>query len=175
MLDIISLIVSAVTAFAALFAAIQIKISRKQLFFSTITKCIADFRDLGTINKSTINEDVIHKYIDLTNEELFYFQQDYIPKDISKEWIDGMIDFLPLTNSNGIVLNHEFVIGYILENKDRLLQSFPRIKNAFEIKGNYNFILVYTSDSDKRQLRVEERNKLINEILNNIKRFKQFV
>lgn len=84
-MEIVNLIISSITTLAIIFAVVQIKINRKQLYLSTITKCICDFRNLGYLNQQTTDYLIINRYIDLTNEELFYIQHNYIPKDISKE------------------------------------------------------------------------------------------
>ena len=47
MIDILDVIFSGITALAIVFAAVQIKINQKQLFLSTIEKCVGDFEALG--------------------------------------------------------------------------------------------------------------------------------
>ena len=161
----------AVTAGAILFAGAQIIINRKQLHLSTITKCIDSFRALGGIKRDTTDLEIIKEYVDIVNEELFYFQHKYIPKEVSKEWIDGMIDYLPITNTKFDILNQEHCIEYLANNRKDFLRDYPRIQNAFEVRGKYNFRLIYSVDEKERLMRVEERKKLITEILKNIKRF----
>lgn len=58
-------------------------------------------------------------YIDLVNEELFYIQRGYLPTDIAKEWIDGTIDYIPITNKTGprITLNENICID-LLKTED---------------------------------------------------------
>lgn len=170
----INTILSAITAFAIVFAAIQIIINRKQLYLSTISKCIDDYRNLGELQQDTSDAKVINRYIDLTNEELFYFQHNYMPKVVSKEWIEGMIDFMPLTDKEGNIVNENYAIKYISENRNKILQNYPRVRSAFEINGKYNIDAVYSSDENKRAERVRERKKLVNEILKNVKRFDWF-
>jgi len=173
-MEIINLIISSITAFAIVFAVVQININRKQLFFSTITKCISDFRNLGELNRQITDSLIINRYVDLTNEELFYFQHKYIPKDITKEWIDGMIDFIPITNNKGQILNKKYCIKYVADNRSNFFQNFPRIQNAFEINGTFDFDLIYSIDETKRIDRVKERKRLINEILMKINEFDRF-
>ncbi len=173
-IDIINLGLPTITASALVFASIQIKINRKQLFQSTITKCVSDFRDLGELNKETKETKIITKYIDLTNEELFYFQHNYIPKDVAKEWIDGMIDYLPITCQSGTILNADYIIRFLSDNRETILQNYPRIQNAFEVKGKYDFELIYSNKSAERLPRVNERKKIINEILKNLRTFDWF-
>lgn len=167
-------ILSLITASAIVFAAIQIKINRKQLFLSTITKCVSDFRELGQLSKDTKDTHILNKYVDLTNEELFYFQHKYIPKDVSKEWIDGMIDFMPLTTIDGKVLNADYAIEYLVKNRTTVFQNFPRILNAFEVPDSYDINLIYSTDISQRLERVKERKRLISRVLKNAQKFKWF-
>lgn len=66
-MEIANLIISGITALAIVFAVIQIKINKNQLFLSTITKCVSDFRNLGELNRQTKNAVIINRYVDLTN------------------------------------------------------------------------------------------------------------
>lgn len=172
--EITSSILSFIGVSAIIFAARQININRKQLFLSTITKCIDDFRNCGELKRQTDNSLTINRYIDLTNEELFYFQHKYIPDDISKEWIDGMIDFIPITDRGQKILNEEHCIKYIADNRSTLFHSFPRIQNAFEVGESYDFKLIFSMDEKGRKERMRERKKLIDEIQKNIKQFDWF-
>ena len=173
-IEILNLIISAIMAFAIVFAGIQININRKQLYLSTITKCVSDFRNLGEINRQTTDSLIINRYIDLTNEELFYFQHNYIPKIIMKEWIDGMIDFIPITNKKGQILNKKYCIEFIADQRSIIFQNFPRIQNAFEINKTFNVELIYSTEEEKRIDKVKERERLIKEILIKIRGFNWF-
>jgi hypothetical protein len=170
-MEVANLIISGITALAIVFAVIQIKINKKQLFLSTITKCVTDFRSLGVLNQKTTEADIIYRYIDLTNEELFYFQHHYIPNVIMKEWIDGMIDFMPITDINGKILNGKYCIKHISQNRSMLFQNYPRVQNAFEIKKSFDFGLVYSADESKRIDKIKERKRLIEEILKKVNAF----
>lgn len=168
--EILSLSISLVTTLALILAVRQIRINRQQLYLSTIAKCIEDFRKLGDIDKDTTDRKLLWKYIDLVSEELFYFQYDYIPQNVSIEWIDGMFDYLPVTDLNGAVLNSNNCIKILSREIDTFFISFPRIRNSFEIKGSYNFSIIYSEDKDKIKDRIIERIKLAKEILSNVKR-----
>jgi|GEM_PF-2268547 hypothetical protein len=60
-IGIVNLVLSTITALTIVFAAVQIKINRKQLFLSTITKCVATFRDLRELNSESNGLEVIRK------------------------------------------------------------------------------------------------------------------
>ena len=170
----IGLFVQIVVAIAVVFGVRQITINQKQLHLNTITKCINDFRNLSPFNINTDNEKVLSIYIDLTNEELFYFQHEYIPKEVAKEWLDGMIDFIPITDKSHRILNGRFCNQSISQNRNKYFNSYPRVKNAFSVKSNFDFELIYSNDESKSRSRIRERRKLIKEILFNIKKFDEY-
>ena len=115
-------------------------------------------------------------YLELTNEELFYFQHDYLPLEIAKEWIDGMIDFLPITNSKSEIINEHHCIKYFVDHREEMFRGYPRIKHAFDLESGYVYDvnLLYDSSKELRKARITERKKLINEVLSNIKSFDGF-
>lgn len=171
---VINLILSTITTCTVIFTFYQLKVNQKQLHLSTITKCIIDFRNLGILTKETNDPVVLNHYIDLTNEELFYFQHKYIPEEVSKEWIDGMISFMPMTNRKHEILNADYCVTHLALQRNEYLKGFPRVQNAFEISGEYDFDLIYSRDEDQRLKSTGERKKLIKEILKNIHRFDWF-
>lgn len=172
--ELLSLILSATTVVALFLAVRQIKINRQQLYLSTITKCIQDFRSLSGFDKKTTDTKEIWKYVDLVSEELFYFQYDYIPENVSLEWIDGMIDYLPITTKSGEVLNREHCVDYLAKNGEEFLIAFPRIRSSFEVKRDYNFGLVYSKEKELIPRRVKERIRLAKEIFKNVKEGQRF-
>jgi hypothetical protein len=66
--------------------------------------------------------------MDLCNEELFYFQQRYLRREVALEWIEGMIQFLPLLN--GATRSPWEGQSYMAAS-DKLIQQFPRVEYAF--------------------------------------------
>ena len=52
-------------------------------------------------------QEAIKQYIDLCNEELFYFKHGYLPEEIVNEWLDGMIYYLPHFDGEKNVNNDE--------------------------------------------------------------------
>jgi hypothetical protein len=166
-------IVDLITAAAVIFAGIQIYINRKQLFLSTITKCISDFRRLKGLSRETVDVIILTKYIDISSEELFYFKHNYLPKIVAIEWVDGMIDFMPITSS-GIVVNKDECISELANSYKKYFDNFPRLKHALNVTGNYDFKLIYDSDYSDQDSRMRERRRLVNEILRNNDKFKYF-
>ncbi len=71
--------------------------SQNQFKFTVMLSCIDRFQQLSPLLRGD-NEDLsrLKKYVDLTNEEFFYFQREYIPKEVIVEWMDSIVDFFPI-------------------------------------------------------------------------------
>ena len=162
---------SAVTAISLLFAVIQIRINRKQLNLSVIEKCNHDFRNIQELEIGTKSKSVLSSYIDLVSEELFYMQRGYLPKDISKEWLDGIIDYMPILNKETQEILNPNNSFKILNTNTSFLNSYPRIRHTFSVSKDYDFSKIYTKENDLLIERVKERKKIITELLKNLKNF----
>ena len=111
------------------------------------------------------SEDVIEReraikaYIDLCNEELFYFKYKYLPEEIVEEWLEGMIYYLP-TIKNGKVVEESK--HYLKDIDDETLEEYPQVRNAFEIRDKSEY---EDFDYEKRS----HRKILIENIKSNLK------
>lgn len=169
-----SLLLNAGIIVGIAYAIRQININRKQLYLSTITKCIQDYKSLRIYSSLITDIQVIRDYLELTNEELFYFQNKYLRDEVATEWIGGMIDFLPITNPQREIINKKYCIKLLSEKRDSFLIGYPRIKHAFEIKNVYDIDLIYSDDYKFRKERIKERKRIIKELLENVKDFDGF-
>jgi len=146
--------------------------SRKQIHFSTIEKCINDYRQLyHKYEDQYDNPKFLGQYLDLVNEELFYIEKGYLPKEVSEEWIDGMIDYLPFFNKSELVVSRKFNEFHISENVKSRLYSYPRILKFITVKEEVDFekIFLPLSDEDLIEIRSSERKKLIKLLKRNLK------
>lgn len=100
--------------------------NRKQLYSGIINRCMKTYWHInffGYLNKidhtkladtsSTESKELNEKlfqFLDLVNEELFYFQNRYLPKDLSRQWWLGIIMNLPIMASDGYVINSNSVV-----------------------------------------------------------------
>ncbi len=164
----ISTIAQVVSAGAIVFAVRQIQINRNQLYSNTIIRCLDSFQEID-ITQETDDEKQIRRYIDLIGEELFYIQKGFIPKEVALEWIDGMIEFIPLTHGNKEILNQHNCIFHLFKNRAKLLQSYPRIKTAFRVTPWYNEEIVYGEHGNERG---KLRARITTEIFDNIRHFR---
>lgn len=147
---------------------ITIYIARKQLFLSTISKCIDEFRKV-VYDKTTCDEERTKKYIELCNEQLLYIRNNYIPFDIAVEWIDGMIDYLPVINKDREILNLENI-----KDKDEYFDFLEDDKISLK-KENFNdykmlqsFLTVDIQIDGERKISNEEpsmRKKVISKMM----------
>jgi len=107
--------------------------SKKQIHFATMQKCISDFRSIE-FEKGAENEaEKAKKYFELVNEELFYIENNYLPRVVAIEWLDGMIEYLPfLINNQSLYLSEKFKsLGSA--KTEELLKDHPRIKKLINM------------------------------------------
>ncbi|KGO79691.1 hypothetical protein Q763_12635 [Flavobacterium beibuense F44-8] len=96
-------------------------------------KCINDFRTF--MNQDNKSADVIaSEYIDLVNEEFFYFEKEYLPIDVCIEWIDGMIDYLPFYNEGVFIPSLRLRALNDEQHTNIILNSYPRIMKSIHLK-----------------------------------------
>jgi hypothetical protein len=167
--DILSLILQLITTLAIVIAVFQIQISRKQLNLSVIEMCINNFRNLDLLTADKVDSNKARRYIDLVNEELFYIQKKYLPRDVVEEWIDGMIDYIAIINSSGIIQNPQNCIPLFNQSNMSCLNNSQRIKRAITLKCEYNWRIVYSVKVEDSEERNRERKLIVNEILQNLK------
>jgi hypothetical protein len=121
---------------AIIFAFVTYVLTQRQFRFTVMIRCIERFqRMLPELNRL---EDVIDEkerqritslYIDLCEEELFYFSKGYLPKEVMDEWLEGMLNYLPFFNSDGKLLNEKHTLKVV--HNDPLLNGYPRIRKCF--------------------------------------------
>lgn len=158
----------AIIAFISIFFTIfSYFVMQRQLYASTVSRCIDIYRNDFFDLSSEVDRKLCEKYVDFVNEELFYLENRFLPDVVGEEWIDGMIDLIPVYVNNRIV-NQNCALTIISEKK--LLHSYPRIKKAFVVKKDYDFDKIF-SKKDGSELSESEdgRIMLCKEILANIK------
>ncbi len=81
-----------------LYAAYSYLLQRQQLNFDVMTSCTARFQNILPLLHFEVREERDkgeERYVDLCNEQLFYFANDYLPPEVIEEWPDGMVLYLP--------------------------------------------------------------------------------
>jgi hypothetical protein len=125
-------------------------LTKKQLNFSVMISCIERFQNILPGLESTDPETkdlAIRRYIDLCNEEIFYFQQGYIPDVVIEEWIEGMAFYLPWFNKRGDIVRPAN-LKIKEELLEKMLEGYPRIRRTFTFTQSYNL----TIDAQKLSL-----------------------
>jgi hypothetical protein len=151
--ELVSWIVGAIALGVATFTYY---LNRHQFRFAVMTNCIDRYQKLiAQLNygKSQDKNIALGQYIDLCNEELFYFQKKYLPTPVVDEWLEGMVNYLPLFNVKGDNLNSR-CIPEILE-KD-LLADYPRIKRTFTVSRDYDL----SKESEEKELIAQLKKNL---------------
>jgi len=169
MLSILVDIAQIATFIGLMIALRQFAIARRQLYFASISRCVSEFQalDITTIETS---ERKIRKYVDLVGEELFYFQNGYIPKAVAIEWIDGMLGYIPVTDGQGIVVNEGHSLTELVTQRDRYLRGYPRIRSAFTLRGQHDWQTAF-GENINIDLRGDARRAIAEETYQNVKNY----
>lgn len=139
---------AAVAAGSIVWAVRSYKVVQGQLGFDVIQSCMTRFQAIlgdldnsrgGAGNHQDLGEAHLvraaaKRYIDLCNEELFYFQMGYVPDLIMDEWIDGMLSYLPLYDEHHKVVYQDYKLRDLLRQGD--LKDYPRIAESFSVRRN---------------------------------------
>jgi hypothetical protein len=136
--DVIEISVWIVGAGALAFAAITYRLNRSQFNFAVMTSCVDRYQTIITQLKYGKDQEkviALGQYIDLCNEELFYFEKKYLPGAVIDEWLEGMVNYLPYFNEKGDNLIPGCLPEIIGQN---LLSDYPRIKRTFTVPRDYD-------------------------------------
>ena len=96
--DLIETIALLIGTAAIIWGVLTYQVTRNQFNFSVMIRCIERFQKiLPQMNSADaeVKLQAIRQYIDLCNEELFYFKYYYVPDAVIDEWIEGMASYLP--------------------------------------------------------------------------------
>jgi hypothetical protein len=157
--DLVELISWIVGAVSLAIATYTYRVSRNQFNFSVITNCVERYQSImAKLRTSPPDErlNVLQRYIDLCNEELFYFKNRYIPEEVVDEWIDGMLSFLPVkVKSENTYINTSYAPEII--EKD-LLKDYPRIKKTFTVYRKLDLTIAAERVELLREIKFNVRN-----------------
>jgi len=167
--DLAEIISYCVTAISLLGLWATYIFSMKQIHFTTMEKCVANFREITKL--TGLASDKSFEYIEFVSEELFYFENGYLPLKVSIEWIDGMIDYLPFYDKNKVFIKSNRLDTLKDQDKTiRLLRDYPRIRKAIQMRENIDFETVHISieNENDREKRRQERDKIIYRVIKNL-------
>lgn len=144
--------------------------SKKTIHFATMQKCISDFRSIE-FEKNAGNEmERARKYFELVNEELFYIENNYLPRVVAVEWIDGMLEYLPLRLTNNQYRLSQKFRNLTSNEIDSLLTDHPRIQKFINLNNKtLNRITLHLkTDLTKDKLTKQHHEALLPLIIDNL-------
>lgn len=144
--------------------------SKKQIHFTTMEKCVSNFKKIT--KRSGVPIDKSAEYIEFVSEELFYFENGYLPLVVSIEWIDGLIDYLPFYDKDKVFIASNRLDPLKTQDQAiRLLRDYPRIRKAIQMREAIDFEIVHISIENEidREKRRQERDKIIYAVIMNLK------
>ena len=144
-------------------------LSRKQIHFSAMEKCINDFREIDKSSNSTDQNSLAKQYIELVNEEFFYLKNNYLPIEVSVEWVDGMIDYLPFIQKTGEFHKSKELNAFSdKQATNNLLRNYPRVRKVIQLEEHIDFEKLLEMDDEKSDQVRKERDKLIFSMISNL-------
>lgn len=182
-----------VEAYASLFAGmalisipvtwLALRKETKALHHTVMISCIGRFQDivddlaaiakLGEgIDLTADQQGVVRQYLDLCNEELFYFQNRYLPTEVEVEWLDGMLEFIPLRETAApkeagkvyftSTASVEQQGGYFSSLAFwSIVNSYPRLKAVFEASSACWNKIEQSSDDKMKALVIAQLRRQI--------------
>ena len=132
-------IATMISALAIVFLIVEYNASKNTRNIQLMHRCIDIFREW--FNKP--NQKVDIPYLELLNEELFYFQKRLIQKNVAIEWIEGILDFIQVHGNSGVLLNgyyNQTNIESLAEWENRKV-FFARIRYFIYPKLQRNIII----------------------------------
>ena len=144
-------------------AFVTYRLGRNQFNFQVMTSCVERFQQIMSQIKSgdkEAREVAIARYVDLCNEELFYFKNGFLPEEVMNEWLEGMLFYLPhyFRDEPGKNLNEDATAKFIDSNN--LLEDYPRILKTFTFRVTMSNDL--SKENDRHQMIIGLKNNLHN-------------
>ncbi len=151
MLQILAYVAQIAGGIGILAAAATFLVHRNQLNFDVITNCNQRFQEIVVDLKAgdgPQEKRARERYVDLCNEELFYFANGYLPREVIEEWLEGMFDYLPLFDDKSKKVRPEH--SWIVE--PGMLEGYPRIKEAFTVEVPHGSKVLYQRKALAQQI-----------------------
>jgi hypothetical protein len=129
-------------------------------------RCIDNFRQWF----NTYDQKVNISYLELLNEEFFYFQKRLIEKRVAIEWIEGILDFIQIYGKGDTILNtylNQTSIETLGEWTNREV-FFARIKYFIHPKLKVDIIIPAVNDPNH----AEKKRELAKALYKHIKTYK---
>lgn len=143
MLESLAHIATVLGAVGLLFALLTWRGSRNSFHHAVITSCTTRFQKLSPkLGQLPLKTKTVQQYLELCNEELFYFESDFLPQPIIDEWLDGMLSFISLRRVSDESLFELLkappqpapdLSPPLSTEQYLLLKNFPRLYYAFRL------------------------------------------
>jgi hypothetical protein len=186
-------IIQGVTLVVLLVGLVTLFFQKKQIHFSTVKKCIDDFRCIvrkqqkysdHETNPDSIKEleILVRDHLGLVNEELFYMERKYLPDSIAKDWLMEMLEYIPVyvkdssevINKKNIWNSREVrqIINCNISNHETNYEKYIKMAKAF---GKINKIFTVSED-DANDYKSEGNKVFLRKIIfKNIKKERNII
>lgn len=181
-LEIISQLATIAGVLGLLGALFSWRQSRDTFHQGVIVSCTTRFQKLSPkLQVDDLSAKTIMQYLELCNEELFYFEKKYLPQAIIDEWVEGMVGLIGLWCNNELLPSTSQAPAEVHKTASRLYQAavgYPRLCHAFTIKPEAkrrieqagNDALAYKQGQAKADVM---RAQMVLEVLANLRQYQQ--
>lgn len=160
-------------ALGILFAVLSVHFARNTFHQGVIASCTSRFQELVS---ELANPDpaTLLKYLELCNEELFYFEAGYLPQPVVDEWVDGMLGFIGFwRNGQPLALLDLQPASHLTTDLQNQLRHYLRLRYAFEADAaaEQRILAARQWDTADAQEATAVRAQAIVEVLRNLRRY----
>ncbi|MCC5943671.1 MAG: hypothetical protein JJT94_01950 [Bernardetiaceae bacterium] len=158
-IEMISFVATIIGMIALFFGYRAHRISHRQLNFQIVDRCTSRFHQVVLLlHKEPENPDAVAAYLGLCNEEIFYFKHSYLPKDITIEWLEGMISTVPHWVGEENVNDSRNCVRFIF-GEQNLIDNYSRLRLAF----------TFASHEEYQRIK-QDRKTFVAKIMKNIRK-----
>ncbi|MGI4886180.1 MAG: hypothetical protein ACRYFR_14585 [Janthinobacterium lividum] len=170
------------------FAFLALRQSRASFHQTVIVSCTNRFQKLSPhLKVDSPTNKFVQQYIELCNEELFYFENEYLPQAIIDEWLEGMLYFIGLWRGKELLFlpgqpencpQSESEGRRFATQMHEEAKKYPRLCQAFTISADAKQRIEYApsrypeakSTDDKSDVM---RAQMVLEVLTNLSAYEQ--
>lgn len=151
-------------------AVISLYITRNTFHQNVIASCANRFQKLAP-KLANPKPSTVQKYLELCNEELFYFEAGYLPQPVVDEWVEGMLGCIGFWRGGQMLTLFESLTPSRLAiDWKTQLGSYPRLQYAFTLadSGQQRIIAARQWDVSNEDKDAAARAQAVLEVLRNL-------
>lgn len=171
LLETISQVATIAGAAGVLLAYLTLLQSRNSFHQTIIVSCTKRFQKLSPkLQGNDISDKTVQQYLELCNEELFYFEQKYLPQGIIDEWVEGMVSLIGVWHGGQCLLpaSPHATLFY------QQAKEYPRLRHTFTLSGHAQHQVAQAAHHQPAEQQADrQRAQAVLEVLANLRQYQQ--